>query len=66
VLLQRLSMPLRRRLPVVTASLLIVIGLVWLAGRITGQGHAGHAGHAPLPEVEAPSGHDHGSSLPRP
>ena len=66
LVLQRLSAPLRQRLPVVTASLLIVIGLLWLAGRVTGTGHAGHSGHSPLPGVETPAEHDHGSSRARP
>jgi sulfite exporter TauE/SafE len=33
--LQLLSAPLRRRLPAVTAAMLIVVGLLWLFGRIT-------------------------------
>jgi hypothetical protein len=35
VSLQWLSVPLRRRLPVVTAAVLIVVGLLWLVGRST-------------------------------
>jgi sulfite exporter TauE/SafE len=35
VSIQALSAPLRRRVPVLTAAVLIVIGLAWLAGRLT-------------------------------
>lgn len=47
VVLNALSAPLRRRLPAVTAVLLIVIGMLWLAGRVNAPAHGGHQGHAP-------------------
>ena len=61
VSLHALSAPLRRRLPAVTASLLIVVGLLWLTGRTTMPhgNHAGqhqHAGQATAP-AEAPDAH---------
>jgi sulfite exporter TauE/SafE len=41
VSIQALSAPLRRRLPAVTAVVLILVGLLWLAGRATMPAHAG-------------------------
>ena len=38
--IQALSAPLRRRLPAVTAVMLILVGLLWLAGRVTMPAHA--------------------------
>ena len=40
--LQWLTAPLRRRLPVVTAVVLIAVGLLWLVGRSTMPTHQGH------------------------
>jgi sulfite exporter TauE/SafE len=40
--LQWLTAPLRRRLPVVTAVVLIVVGLLWLVGRATMPTHESH------------------------
>ena len=40
--LQWLTAPLRRRLPVVTAVVLIVVGLLWLVGRTTMPTHESH------------------------
>jgi hypothetical protein len=48
--LQRLSGPLRQRLPVMTAAFVVVIGLLTAAGRIG-------TGLAPPPS--APAIHDH-------
>jgi sulfite exporter TauE/SafE len=45
VSIQALSAPLRRRLPAVTAAVLILVGLLWLAGRATMPLHA--AGEPP-------------------
>jgi hypothetical protein len=45
VSIQALSAPLRRRLPAVTAAMLILVGLLWLAGRATMPLHA--AGEQP-------------------
>jgi len=40
--LQWLTAPLRRRLPVVTAVVLIAVGLLWLVGRATMPAHQAH------------------------
>ena len=40
--LQWLTAPLRRRLPVVTAAVLIAVGLLWLVGRTAMPMHASH------------------------
>jgi sulfite exporter TauE/SafE len=40
--LQWLTAPLRRRLPVVTAVVLIAVGLLWLVGRTTMPTHQAH------------------------
>ena len=40
--LQWLAAPLRRRLPVVTAVVLIAVGLLWLVGRTTMPTHPSH------------------------
>lgn len=63
LVLQFLSAPLRRRLPAVTAALLIVVGVVWLTGRTVMPHHA-HGAAAPVglegaPEP-APTPHHHG------
>lgn len=60
VSLQALSVPLRRRLPAITALAMIAVGMFWLAGR-TGlaalPGHAGHGGHATTSTAsDAPAG----------
>lgn len=46
--IQRLSGPLRRRLPVLTSLLLISVGLVTLSGRLTAPALAGRPGDAVL------------------
>jgi sulfite exporter TauE/SafE len=50
--LQWLTAPLRRRLPVVTAVVLIAVGLVWLVGRTTMPMHQGHQ-HATVGTVSS-------------
>ncbi len=60
--LQLLSAPLRRRLPVLTAAMLIVVGLLWLAGRTALPPHPTHR-HAPpagLAAAESDSASDDG------
>jgi len=39
---QAFAAPLRRRLPAVTAAMLILVGLLWLAGRVTMTPHSTH------------------------
>lgn len=59
VVLNALSAPLRRRLPAITAALLIVIGLVWLAGRLNAPGPGGHHGHGPAGGMRIAAGVAH-------
>jgi sulfite exporter TauE/SafE len=43
--LQALSVPLRRKVPVATAAMLVVVGLLWLFGRAGMPSGGGHAHH---------------------
>lgn len=51
---QRLAGPLARRLPVVTAAALVVMGLLSISGRMGARPHAGHG--APAAPASAPHG----------
>jgi sulfite exporter TauE/SafE len=53
VSIQALSAPLRKRLPAVTAAMLIVVGLVWLTGRAM----------MPAPEATAPIAVEEASTI---
>jgi sulfite exporter TauE/SafE len=58
-----LSAPLRRKIPAVTAAMLIVVGLTWVGGRMLVPVHSGHA--PPIeqgtlsPHGETPAVHPH-------
>jgi sulfite exporter TauE/SafE len=44
---QRLLGPFRRRLPLVTASVLVILGVLTVAGRLGTSAHAAHTDHVP-------------------
>lgn len=54
---QRLLGPFRRRLPVVTASVLVILGVLTVAGRLGMSAHAAHVSDSPTVSVDEQHSH---------